>query len=214
MNVDLIVEAVRTIEQARSGDQVAMALIEGVRRSSEEGSPRAKATATIMSEYIRKHPVDSFGADVPVPQELIASIHEPAASLPAIHALQSFPKGKEVAEAALVHGAPLTQSRIDEMARPLRPLERRAFYRGVAHPKVRAKIRINLEFEGWRDVGRCVGIARLVQGFLRGYAPIASFAPNVAWELGEEVSPADEADDDREFRHFVFSVPRSRPVVP
>ena len=213
MNVDLILEAVRTVEQARSGDQVAMALIEGVRHSAAEGSARAKATAAIMTDYIRNHPTDDFGEDdndVVIPKHLIRSIHTPAESLVALHTLRSFPSGAELSEAALVHGALLTQERVSAMANPLQHPERQAFFRGFAYPKVQATFRLSVALEGWRDVGRCVAIARLVQAFIRGVAPVSSFAPNVAWELGEDVDPEDEDDNARSFRKLVLAPTRPK----
>jgi hypothetical protein len=173
-----------------------------------------------METYIRNHPVDAFGEDVAIPRELLAAVGRPRDCLPAVYALGAFNKGREAASVLLVEGAPLTRARVHSMADALQASERAAFYRGFAHPKRRARVTVHLEFEGWRDVGRAVGLARALQAFLRGYAPVASFAPDVAWELGEDVRPEDDDDRDREVRRFLFkrsrhdTVPSASPTAP
>jgi hypothetical protein len=206
MNVDLITEAVRTVEQARHGDQNAMALIEGVRASSEEGSPRARVTLKVMGDYIDRHPVDadSFGAEPQLPRELLYDLDSPHTALSAIAALSSFPKGESTAQARLVHGPALTPEVLSAMAAPFAPPLQEAFFKGVHHPKVRAKIRLDVTLESWRDVGRCVGMARLLQAFVRGYLPLAAVSRALAWELGEPI-PAEEPDEDeKDFQLFVL----------
>lgn len=57
-------EGVRQIvERARSGDQVAMALIDQTRRQAEKGNKKAQKSRALIQQYIKKNPPSSIAGD-------------------------------------------------------------------------------------------------------------------------------------------------------
>jgi hypothetical protein len=189
--------AKQLVERARSGDQIAMALITEAKRAAEAGSARAKAAIAALTAYVKAHPVvhgDAFGAEE---QQKVQELKNkgPISAFPALLAIpKSGPTAVLGATAALANGGTLTSKRVDDIAslldepfdqtifiyavfncsRDLRPLARelRAFQRQIL------------------QAGRCVGMARRIQMVRSGAAPVLALSPEASWELGEACPPS------------------------
>jgi hypothetical protein len=183
------------VERARAGDQNAMAMIVMIREAAGKGSKRAVLALDMLKETIRKNPIESrMGEERPQ--------YDPAKGLVVRvkrASMQSDPYSYSLSIATylpsashdittivmLANGPLLYRKKIFEIASSFGSEETgRTFLAGTLWQH-RAPAHLDEQARKIFDAGRCIGIARSIQGIRCNGVPLKTLSPRVAWELGE-----------------------------
>lgn len=206
-------EARDLVIRARSGDQLAMAMIAEVARSANQGSVKAKATADALARYIDQNPPGrkpipqlDVGAEAASALYNLARVTKRAkdaqASGRADYASEGFEptclmlvslpmvggrSALRAGSAILSGGPPITPSRIGSIGSCLRdPAHQNVFMQGAYDVEDRMKPDdLDRGLKAFVAAGKVLCYARVVQLVCCPTTPISTLSPLVAWELGQ-----------------------------
>lgn len=181
------------VERARSRDQNAMAMIAMIREEAEKGSQRAKTSVDLLKEYIAKHPAEEgprFSGEKPatglVKRVKQASEEEnPYAYALSIATYLPNASHDIVTIVMLANGPPLLKAKIFDIASSFGSEGEAKLFLAGTDPKVRTPIHLPNQARRVFNAGRCVGVARAIQGIRYPNVPLGTLSKRIAWELGE-----------------------------
>lgn len=170
------------IDQARAGDQNAVAMLVCIRQSAEQGSKRARFTMKMLLRYARsKKSRAQFGGEET--ERVLSALSSEITVNDPMHyssAVLSMASRLTVDQAGvtLSNGPRLDNSRISSLSDSFEGEDKEAFYAGINDWESRKE-----SPSVPHRIGKCVGLARTIQLVRLPHTPISKLSKAAGWEL-------------------------------